>query len=499
VFTREGAFEIVLVVTDAIGREVTLTREIAVGPPPIVAHNAALLANGTSLQSIHQNGGSRNTPIDGTTTGRAAAAALNTWNRTEWRHWFQLTFADPVTIYAVNVMWANDGGGTQPPRSMFTYPWAAGFPTQTGIDLNGFRVPSVSPPVPMVNGAGDPRPTFPAANWTPLLPLVDRLGNDLPEITNNRNGVDGANNVWNFAGFLEPVTTQFLGMEVNRAGNGIGLNQWQAFAMEPVNMLESINITVPFCELAASVFPAVHDTKMQMIDFSTASFSNTGAITFPDAEYIIVDGQIHLRWAPADIAIALAAQVGDTVAVTGLNNTLRYALTVNLTVAPPLPTYEVTFDVEGAGTIEQSEDGQYKAGARLPILAVPSAGYQFVNWLTTAGEFEDAYSAATVFVVPEGGAEVTAVFERIPITSIMIDALPLFTVARGSVHTFALNLNEGALDVDVEWQINNPLFATVEIVEGEAVVTVGNVPGMAILMATDPVSGLRHAITLRIV
>jgi len=565
-FPARGQYTLNLVVTDgATNQTYTFSQVISVGAP--APRNVALLANGTSLQSIHQNGGSRNTPIDGTMNGRAAGSLLNTWNRDEARHWFQLTFADPVTIYAANVMWGTDGGGTQPPRSIIDYPWAAGFPTQAGATYNGFRVPVAFPGVPMANGAGSPRPTFPTTGanaWTPLLPLMDAQGNDIPELTNNRNGNNAANNAWNFAQFKTPVTVSFLGMEVNRAGNGIGLNQWQVFALQPVQNVENLNISVPAGSLTAAHFPAVFDTKMEMVDWTTVTFNANGQPLWANISTIELDGQVHLRWTAAAVNAALLRNAGETFTVAGTNPTLGYTLNVNVTLmftlealnaliataealdkeisdytdaswaalqtalaaakavaASAEPTaeaidaagvalaaamaaleanvYALTIEAGPGGTIALGAAGDFAGGARIQITAAPDYGYRFVRWETTAGEFVDANAAAGTFVMPRGAAAVTAVFERIPLESLMIDALPLVTVARGSVNTFSFIIPEGTLGDRIVWTINNPMFGTLEVDGEDVVVTIGNLPGMLILMATDPDSGLRHAVTLRIV
>jgi len=91
------------------------------------------------------------------------------------------------------------------------------------------------------------------------------------------------------------------------------------------------------------------------------------------------------------------------------------------------------------------------------------------------------------------------VFERIPITSLLIDAPTMVNVSRNSVHTFNFIIDEGTLGDRIIWTVNNPTFATVTVEDGVATVTARNLPGMVILTATDPDSGLRHTITLRIV
>ena len=82
----------------------------------------------------------------------------------------------------------------------------------------------------------------------------------------------------------------------------------------------------------------------------------------------------------------------------------------------------------------------------------------------------------------------------IPITSIRIDANVIETVERGGVYRFGLILNEGALAEDVVWTLSDPSLA---IIDGDTI-HILNRTGTVRLIATDPVSGLFHSITLRI-
>ena len=81
------------------------------------------------------------------------------------------------------------------------------------------------------------------------------------------------------------------------------------------------------------------------------------------------------------------------------------------------------------------------------------------------------------------------------ITSIRIHALSITTVARSQTYRFDLILNEGATDENVEWTIADPSLG---YVDADGNVTIFDKTGNVRLTATDPVSGLRHSITLRI-
>jgi len=82
----------------------------------------------------------------------------------------------------------------------------------------------------------------------------------------------------------------------------------------------------------------------------------------------------------------------------------------------------------------------------------------------------------------------------VPITSLVIDAPVIVNMVRGEVRTFGLVLNPGASGDNVVWTVSDSSFA---LVEG-ATVYILSKTGTVRLIATDPVSGLSHSITLRI-
>lgn len=87
---------------------------------------------------------------------------------------------------------------------------------------------------------------------------------------------------------------------------------------------------------------------------------------------------------------------------------------------------------------------------------------------------------------------------KIRITLIRIEAAAAVSVKRGETYKFTVILNEGAEDSGITWSINSPVYANVTGAGGEAAVTILNKTGTAVLMATDPVSGMNHSIILRI-
>jgi len=80
------------------------------------------------------------------------------------------------------------------------------------------------------------------------------------------------------------------------------------------------------------------------------------------------------------------------------------------------------------------------------------------------------------------------------ITSIRIDASVSETVRRGEVYSFDTTLNKGAFDFHIVWTLSDPSLA---IIDGGDIYIL-NRTGTVRLIATDPVSGLSHSITLRI-
>jgi len=67
-------------------------------------------------------------------------------------------------------------------------------------------------------------------------------------------------------------------------------------------------------------------------------------------------------------------------------------------------------------------------------------------------------------------------------------------VARGGVYSFDVILNTGASDKGIVWTLSDNSFA---LIDGKDIYIL-NKTGTVRLIATDPVSGLYHSITLRI-
>ena len=115
-------------------------------------------------------------------------------------------------------------------------------------------------------------------------------------------------------------------------------------------------------------------------------------------------------------------------------------------------------------------------------------GYTFVGW-QKGEEIFDLSNAITEDITLE------AQWELNPITSIKIDVNVTDTVKRGEVYRYNLILNEDAIDINVVWTVSDPSFA---LIDDEGNVYILNKTGTVRLIATDPISGLWHSITLRI-
>jgi len=73
-----------------------------------------------------------------------------------------------------------------------------------------------------------------------------------------------------------------------------------------------------------------------------------------------------------------------------------------------------------------------------------------------------------------------------PITSLRINSSTIVTVARGGEYSFDLILNEGAVDFNIVWTLDEPSFGFVD--EAGKVIIYGRI-GNVRLTATDPVGG----------
>ncbi|MBQ9544566.1 MAG: hypothetical protein IJV00_05520 [Clostridia bacterium] len=71
----------------------------------------------------------------------------------------------------------------------------------------------------------------------------------------------------------------------------------------------------------------------------------------------------------------------------------------------------VKFTAGEGGKILNS-DGEHLPGEKVALSAVPDTGWKFTGWTASSGAFDSAGSASAQFTVPEGGAEISASFEK---------------------------------------------------------------------------------------
>ena len=108
---------------------------------------------------------------------------------------------------------------------------------------------------------------------------------------------------------------------------------------------------------------------------------------------------------------------------------------------------------------------------------------------------EGTIASNSPYAAPQGRIKQYTSQPVTPITSIRINANASSAVSRGATYNFKVVLNEGALDNNIVWEVNNPVYAKVGT---DGSVTILNKTGTVVLTATDPVSKLSHSIILRI-
>jgi len=109
----------------------------------------------------------------------------------------------------------------------------------------------------------------------------------------------------------------------------------------------------------------------------------------------------------------------------------HYEITANFEL---IPTYELTMaaDPELGGTaIDVTDESPYAEGTQVSIRAEANLGYRFVNWTSTAGGFDNADEAETIFTMPGEDVTITANF------AVKVEPM----VAAGGYHTVGLQSN----------------------------------------------------------
>jgi hypothetical protein len=119
--------------------------------------------------------------------------------------------------------------------------------------------------------------------------------------------------------------------------------------------------------------------------------------------------------------------VGDAETTITMQN--DYEITANFEL---IPTYRLTMAVDpdvGGTATDLTDEPPYAEDAQVTIRAEANLGYHFVNWMATAGGFDNPDEAEAIFTMPGEAVNITARFEVDPM------------VATGSRHTVGLRAN----------------------------------------------------------
>jgi uncharacterized protein YjdB len=168
--------------------------------------------------------------------------------------------------------------------------------------------------------------------------------------------------------------------------------------------------------------------------------------------------------------------------------------TAVVTVKQPEITYAVTATAGAGGTV--AGGGIYDEGATVTLTAMPDSNYTFGGWYE-GGVLVSGASATYIFAAT-ADRTLEARFTHNssePVTSLKIDSPAMTTIGRNSKVTFSVSLNPGASDEGIVWTVSDPSYATVD---AHGTVTTHNKAGIVILIAEEPVSGIRHMVALRI-
>ena len=92
------------------------------------------------------------------------------------------------------------------------------------------------------------------------------------------------------------------------------------------------------------------------------------------------------------------------------NGSVIYTPDIGCYTAPAVTTYPLTIKANTGGTITTGTSGSYAPGTVIQLGALPTAGYKFGSWTSTAGELRNGTSTSASFVMPASAATVTANF-----------------------------------------------------------------------------------------
>jgi uncharacterized repeat protein (TIGR02543 family) len=171
---------------------------------------------------------------------------------------------------------------------------------------------------------------------------------------------------------------------------------------------------------------------------------------------------------------------------------LRAWRTLTIAVGPTPVQYDLTMEAdpeEGGTATDLTNESPYAEGAVVSIKAEANEGYEFVSWTAPAGGFDNASAAETTFTMTAQNVTVTANFELVPTTLVLLpesDTNPVDTThdLTATVYDLFNNVMEG---VDVTWGISGvgsfssaPDSQTDADGEADAVIT-SSVPGTSVV------------------
>ncbi len=159
-------------------------------------------------------------------------------------------------------------------------------------------------------------------------------------------------------------------------------------------------------------FVAIYDLTISST--GGGSVAEPGEGVFPSYD----EGMLVDLVATPDAGYRFVEWVGDVgtiadgyAASTNITMNGDYSITANF---EEIYNLTMTADPEVGGTAtDLTDESPYAEGTEVSIKAEATEGYEFVNWTTPAGGFDDASAAETTFSMPAQNITVTANFEEI--------------------------------------------------------------------------------------
>jgi len=209
-----------------------------------------------------------------------------------------------------------------------------------------------------------------------------------------------------------------------------------------------------------------------------------------EARTLVEAGYCPAKWQPVQTALAFAAAERARAAATYVElgvaiNRLNNAVAA-LTGCSHKTVYVDAVCLEGGSVTTTCEYCDY-----MDAVIIPALGHSIGGQIHA---IQGNIYKGTVYCQREG-CDHSEEADLPEITDIKVEAGVTETVERGGVYNFNVLLNEGAYDYHIVWTVSDPSFV---IIDGEGNIYILNKTGTIRLIATDPVSGRSHSITLRI-